>query len=146
MGNARTMKCWNLTYNDAGRWEEVYAVCGRPLSFWQSVKAGGSGSPRGVLVSAPGFLGEQLDETSYVKYCNVQRMHDGGLLYCKIRLEVYGLPIRRSEVLRVERMKRNADAFGILIRIVFRDHRSIDIACDERNAESWQRFLSGVFH
>lgn len=140
------MNCWNLTYNDPGRWEEVYTVCGRPLSFWQSVKAGGSGSPRGVLIAAPGFLGEQLDETSYVKYCNVQRMNNGGLLYCKIRLEVYGLPIAKSQVLRVERMNRKSDAFSVLVRIVLRDHGSVDIACDERNADAWQGFLSGVFH
>ncbi len=142
---ARAMKCWNLTYNDPGRWEEVYAVCGRPLSFWQSVKMGGSGSPRGVLVAAPGFLGEQLNETSYVKYCNVQRMDGGGLLYCKIRLEVYGLPLAKGDVLRVERMQRNADAFAVLIRIVLRNRSQVDIACDDRNADAWQRFLSGVF-
>ncbi len=139
------MKHWNLTYNDPERWAQVYAICGKPLSFWEALKVGGSGSPRGVLAAAPGELGVLLDETSYVKYCNVQRMHEGGLLYCKIRLEVFGLPIRKDAVLRVESSRRNADAFDRQVSIVFRDHQRIDIACSERNVAGWQHFLSEIF-
>lgn len=138
------MQCWNLTYNDAGRWDEVYSICGRPLSFWQTVKKGGSGSPRGVLVAAPGVLGELLDETSYVKYCNVQRMSDGVLVYCKVRLEVYGIPVHRSQVLRIESSRRRADAFEGIVTIVLSDHRRIDIACSTANVSNWQRFLNGA--
>lgn len=139
------MKYWNLTYNVPDRWEEVYAICGRPLSFWETVKMGGSGSPRGVLVGVPGELGELLSETSYVKYCNVQRMSDGGLIYCKVRLEVYGIPVNRADVLRVESSRRQADAFDRQVSIVLRNGRQIDVACSQTNVETWQRFLGSVF-
>ena len=122
----------------------MYAICGRPLSFWQTLKLGGSGSPRGVLVAAPGELGTLLDETSYVKYCNVQRMSSGALLYCKVRLEVYGLPIDASSVLRIESSKREADAFNRQVSIVLRNHIAVDIACSERNVDEWQRFLGAA--
>lgn len=139
------MKCWNLTYNDPERWEQVYTVCGRPLAFMQMLRLGGSGSPRGVLVSAPGHLGDMLEETSYVKYCNVQRMSEGGLLYCKVRLEVFGLPVDRSSVLRVESSRRQAEAFNRQVSIILHNQERIDIACNERNVDEWQRFLGQVF-
>lgn len=145
------MKFWNLTYNDPNRWQEVYAICGKPLNFWQSLKSGGSGSPRGILFDAPGELKTKIGDSSNIKYCNVQRMSGGGLLYFKVRLEVYGIPISSGEVLRVERIVRTAGGsnesgqFACIIRLVFRSQGQIDIGCSEINAAKWQAFLGEVF-
>lgn len=143
------MKYWNLTYNDPKRWQEVYAICGKPLSLWQSIRLGGSGSPRGFLLNAPGDIQDLIDETSNIKYCNVQRMDAGGLLYFKVRLEVYGIPFSSETVLRVEHFKApNTDTHaldvGARIRLVFRDHQHIDIGCSAVNGGRWQSFLGSL--
>lgn len=137
------MKFWNLTYNDPSRWAEVHAISGKPLNFWESLKSGGSGSPRGVMLSFPDG-GELLSETSNVKYCNAQRMRSGVVLYFKVRLEMYGIPLQRGSVLRVETSRRQAESFPCQIRIVLRDHAHIDLVCSEQSVGEWQRFLNSA--
>ena len=137
------MKFWNLTYNDPGRWAEVHAISGKPLNFWETLKSGGSGSPRGVMLTFPGGDG-LLTETSNMKYCNAQRMRSGVVLYFKVRLEVYGIPLQRGSVLRIETSRRQAESFPAQLRIVMRNHSCIDLACSENNAAVWLRFLNAA--
>lgn len=84
-----TMRYWNLTYNDPGRWAEVHAIAGAPLNFFQSIKAGGTGSPRAMLTKSGNVeLDELLDSTSVIKYCNFERTSNGMVMYVRVRLEV----------------------------------------------------------
>ena len=78
---------WNLTYADPDRWQEVYAISGKPLAWWKR-----AGSPRMRLLEGPGPVSAMIEETSDVKWANLQRTQAGAILYFRVRLEVYGLP------------------------------------------------------
>ena len=78
---------WNLTYADPDRWKEVYAISGPPLPWWKR-----SGSPRMRLMQGPPPVSERLDETSDIKWANLQRTQSGAILYFRVRLEVHGMP------------------------------------------------------
>ena len=82
---------WNLTYADPERWKEVYAVSGPPLPWWKR-----SGSSRMRLMQGPQPVGELLEETSDIKWANLQRTQAGAILYFRVRLEVYGVPFAAS--------------------------------------------------
>ncbi|MDA0728534.1 MAG: hypothetical protein O3B70_02665 [Bacteroidetes bacterium] len=78
---------WNLTYADRDRWNEVYAIAGRPLPWWKR-----SGTSRMRLCEGPGPISALLEETSDIKWANFQRTQAGAILYFRVRLEVYGVP------------------------------------------------------
>lgn len=116
-----TMRYWNLTYNDPGRWAEVHAIAGAPLNFFQSIKAGGTGSPRAMLTKSGNVeLDELLDSTSVIKYCNFERTSNGMVMYVRVRLEVYGIPFRNYDLLRVEGLLARGN-MGFGVRIVLRE-------------------------
>ena len=83
---------WNLTYADPDRWAEVYAISGKPLPWWKK-----SGSPRLRLLDGSAEVQALVDETSDVKWANLQRTQAGAILYFRVRLEVYGLPCAAAE-------------------------------------------------
>jgi hypothetical protein len=83
---------WNLTYADPDRWREVYAISGPPLPWWKR-----SGSPRMQLVQGPPPVAKLLEETSDVKWANLQRTQSGAILYFRVRLEVYGMPCSTTD-------------------------------------------------
>ena len=78
---------WNLTYADPDRWQEVYAISGKPLPWWKR-----AGSPRMRLLEGPHQVSAMIEETSDVKWANLQRTQAGAILYFRVRLEVYGMP------------------------------------------------------
>ena len=75
------MRLWNLTYNDPRRWAEVHAISGKPLGFWASVKAGGTGSPRAELVGGSGELDALVGVASDRTGCNFERTAQEGRDY-----------------------------------------------------------------
>ena len=83
---------WNLTYADPDRWKEVYAISGSPLPWWKR-----SGSPRMRLVQGPPAVNALVQETSDIKWANLQRTDSGAILYFRVRLEVYGLHCARKD-------------------------------------------------
>ena len=50
------------------------------------------GQPRMQLVEGPAPVADLLEETSDVKWANLQRTQQGGIVYFRVRLEVYGVP------------------------------------------------------
>ena len=78
---------WNLTYADPDRWQEVYAISGQPLPWWKP-----AGSPRMRLLDGPDPVATMIEETSDLKWANLQRTRAGAILYFRVRLEVYGMP------------------------------------------------------
>lgn len=94
---------WNLTYADSDRWAEVYAIAGKPRPWWKR-----SGSPRLRLLDGSPEVRSLVDETSDVKWANLQRTQSGAILYFRVRLEVYGVPWTRKEI-QVEWAERDND-------------------------------------
>lgn len=83
---------WNLTYADPDRWQEVYAISGKPLPWWKR-----AGSPRMRLLEGPSPVSDMIEETSNVKWANLQRTQSGAILYFRVRLEVYGMPCASAQ-------------------------------------------------
>lgn len=122
-----TMRYWNLTYNDPGRWAEVHAIAGASLNFFQSIKAGGTGSPRAMLTKSGNVeLDELLDSTSVIKYCNFERTSNGMVMYVRVRLEVYGIPFRNYDLLRVEGLLARGN-MGFGVRLVLREGGAVHL-------------------
>jgi len=82
---------WNLTYADPDRWKEVHAISGQPLPWWKR-----TGTPRMRLLRGPDPLSSMIEETSDVKWANLQRTQTGAILYFRVRLELYGMPCARA--------------------------------------------------
>jgi hypothetical protein len=83
---------WNLTYADPDRWQEVYAISGKPLPWWKR-----AGSPRMRLLDGPDPVLAMIEETSDVKWANLQRTQAGAILYFRVRLEVFGMPCASTQ-------------------------------------------------
>lgn len=137
-----TMRYWNLTYNDPGRWAEVHAISGAPLNFFQSIKAGGTGSPRAVLVkSGISELDELLAATSVIKYCNFERTANGMVMYVRVRLEVYGIPFRNYDLLRVEGLLARGNV-GFGVRLVLRDGGEVELEVKQEHQKKLMAWLN----
>ncbi len=137
------MRCWNLTYNDPGRWAEVHAISGKPLSFFAGIRAGGTGSPRATLLHLPGDMNELLLETSNAAHCNIQRTAQGGILFFKVRLELYGIPINFENIsyIRSEIQEDRTDVFTLQ----FKSGGYIMFQSTFSNRDSWNGFLEKTF-
>ena len=48
--------------------------------------------PRMRLLEGPSPVSDMIEETSNVKWANLQRTQSGAILYFRVRLEVYGMP------------------------------------------------------
>ena len=131
-----------MTYNDPGRWAEVHAISGAPLNFFQSIKAGGTGSPRAVLVkSGISELDELLAATSVIKYCNFERTANGMVMYVRVRLEVYGIPFRNYDLLRVEGLLARGN-FGFGVRLVLRDGGEVELEVKQEHQKKLMAWLN----
>ena len=93
---------YNLTYNNPERWREIHAICGEPLSLWENLKIGGSGSPRLWVHSCPEPMQDILDETADRQICNIQIMSRGLIFRFRSRLEAYGIPIAWTNLESIE--------------------------------------------
>ena len=94
---------WNLTYNDPGRWREVEAISGKRFGIWkgmiQTLKGKPIGSTRTRLLSCsnhPSFE-KLLGSSDTRRGLNFESTSDGVIAFFKVRLELYGTPIRRGE-------------------------------------------------
>ena len=99
---------WNVTYNDAQRWEQVHLIAGKRIPWAQSItdsiRGRTVGSPKLDLVGVEGLkelerLRLSLNHRTSV---NFQRTTEGVIAYTKVRLEVYAVPIRFPEIISVD--------------------------------------------
>lgn len=140
------MRLWNLTYNDPRRWAEVHAISGKPLGFWASVKAGGTGSPRAELVGGSGKLRELVGVASAMTGCNFERTANGAILYFRSRLEVYGAPFRKGEISGITSVADGHDAL-LTIWCGWTDAEgemqsgSVDMRCAKATAHRMEAYI-----
>ena len=103
------MMVWNVTYNDPGRWREMYGGAGPKWGWMEgliaTVKGCPIGSPKLHLESVDGL--PELEHggagQQQLTPINFQRTQAGAVAYSKVRLEVYGIPFRWDEVQSTER-------------------------------------------
>jgi len=94
---------WNVTYNDPGRWREVYGISGPRLSWREGIQATLKGFPLGSpkldLERIEGLpelqaLRDALNDRTDI---NFLRTEAGLIAFTKVRLEVYAIPIQNGE-------------------------------------------------
>jgi len=113
---------WNVTYNDPGRWRDVYAISGPRLSwvegFSDTLKGFPVGSPKLELKGIDGLTELQnlragLNDRTHINFLRTK----GGLIaFTKVRLEVYAIPIRNTEW-RVERIIDASNCVQLVMHI-----------------------------
>lgn len=94
---------WNVTYNDPQRWQEVYAISGARMAGLKGVsetlRGRAIGSPVVQLTGCHGLdVFQNLIQTQANRMSlNFMRTKEGIIGFCKVRLEVYAIPIRHGE-------------------------------------------------
>ncbi len=86
----------NITYNDPSIKRKVESLCGRPIGLWESIRRGGVGSPRMVLLQADHGLLDPFDRVEDRRFFSFEIRTEGVLLRCRSRLETLGLPLGKG--------------------------------------------------
>lgn len=66
---------------------------GKPYSFFQNLRMGGSGSPRLKYITGSSALNEALLKVNSSDYCNIELLPNGILLRMNVNTLVYAMPI-----------------------------------------------------
>lgn len=141
------MKFWNLTYNDPDRWREVYEISGKPAGFWKAIRSGATGSPRGVIKTcSSNEMNDLLGATSAIKYCNFQSTEAGAILFVRVRLEVYGLPIRRKTIHSIEFSESKENASWQTMTIINTDDSFVQFDYQKNKHMKMMKFMHRYLH
>lgn len=133
------LKLLNLTYNDPERWQEVRRIAGDDIGFFKSIRLGGTGSPKAMLLEAPPEATSFMQETVDRNHCNIEMRTQGLVLRFRCRQEVYGLVMSRGELLQIEAKPGAGEALHITI-----EHKSGGRCVLEStgfNAAAWRTYL-----
>jgi len=95
------MKIYNLSYNNKELFEEVYAITGKPFGIVGSIRTGGTGSPPLSFHHAPEDVMKIIRQNVDRKYSNIEILKRGIIIRFKSRLENYGVPVNRDDILSI---------------------------------------------
>ncbi len=95
------MQVLNVSYNDPQVKRAVEQACGSPYGFWESVRRGGVGSERILLVDGPASLLEMIDRAEDRGYCSFEARRKGLVIRFRSRLETLAIPIGFEEIREV---------------------------------------------
>lgn len=115
-----TMKIFNLSYNNKELFEEVYTITGKPFGFFGSIRNGGTGSPPLSFYNAPEEVMKIVNQNVDRKYSNIEILKSGIIIRFKSRLENYGVPVNRDDILSIrflEFAEEQNDDFDELLEI-----------------------------
>lgn len=108
----------NISYNDPAVKRRVDGICGKSFGLWESIRMGGSGSPRMLLRDASHGLLDPFDRLEDRRTCSLELRKAGILLHCRSRLETMGLPIGNKSLAEIILRVAGAEQQGeLLIRI-----------------------------
>jgi len=138
------MKVFNLSYNDKERLAEVYAITGKPYGLIRSLRRGGSGSVRGILLDAPGEILKLFEGFSYQRFCNIQEMTNGIIIGFRSRLESFGVPMGFDEIARMDVMDLKDQNGKVVLEIENRQNELIKIEYSRFETSSIHKFISGL--
>ena len=96
------MELFNISYNDPQVRRTVEGICGRSYRFWESVRRGGTGSYRFLLLDAPGPILARIDRVEDRRFCSLEVRPGGILVRLKDRLETLAVPFAWADLLRVQ--------------------------------------------
>lgn len=96
------MELFNISYNDPKVRRAVEGICGRPYSFWEGVRLGGTGSYRFQLLDAPASILARIDRAEDRRFCSMEVRPGGLLIRLKDRLETLAVPFAWTDLVRVQ--------------------------------------------
>lgn len=115
---------------------------GKEFSLWQSIKLGGTGSPR--LFYSKGHLKLDLakDSISGADYSNIQLYPGGILIRMNINTKVYALPLRFSELGRIKLSIDSNDVKNCMLEIEITGFSSLQFNVKYERCQSLIAFLT----
>ena len=88
----------NITYNDPVIKRDIELAVGKPYSFWQSLKMGGTGSQKFIITEASEEIKELLNRENAANYSNIELRPKGIIVGFKSHTNSYGLIIPFSKL------------------------------------------------
>ncbi len=83
----------NVSYNDPKIKRTIHELVGTSYGFVQSIKMGGTGSPRLVIHKASQEITNLLNLNNNINYCNIELRPEGIIIGFRALLESYALVI-----------------------------------------------------
>lgn len=81
----------NISYNDPVIKREIDLAVGKPYSFWQSLKMGGTGSQKFIITNASDEIEDLLNRENATNYSNIELRPKGVIVGFKSHTNIYGL-------------------------------------------------------
>ena len=86
-------------------------------------------------------MDELLSATSVIKYCNFERTANGMVMYVRVRLEMYGIPFRNYDLLRVEGLLARGNV-GFGVRLVLREGGGVELEVKQEHQKKLMAWLN----
>ncbi len=87
------MKVFNTTYNNPKTDKEIETIVGKPFSFIEKIKMGGSGSPRFKLTTSDIKTTQILSYDNNTNFATLEIRKAGVIIYFRAILESYSITI-----------------------------------------------------
>jgi hypothetical protein len=139
------MKFFNISYNDKDVMAEVYAISGRPFSFIERLKKGGTGTPRGVLEVAPAGITRKFDHIRSTRYCSLQEMQEGIMLCFNRRQETFAVPMNHKDIQFIGwNREKEQGSISLSLEIQTNDGDVYQIAYNKGYHQTIKKFLNKI--
>ncbi|MCB2221669.1 MAG: hypothetical protein KQI35_14835 [Bacteroidetes bacterium] len=135
-------KIFHISYRDKDILEEMYTVSGRPYGLLSRLKRGGTGSPRGVFEKAPDTVIKKFGELQSLRYCSLNEMKEGLLIYFNRRHEVFAIPVNRKDILKFDWIDVKNKSNDHLLELRTRSDEHYIIRFNQGYAKAVNRFLA----
>ncbi|NMM50009.1 hypothetical protein [Marinigracilibium pacificum] len=139
------MRLYTLSTYYKEIWDEIYSQVGDPYTFWESLRLGGIGSPRLILVdSTDQDINELIFKTNASKDCNIQLLKQGILIRFRSRNDEYGISIKFNEIakINIKSLKETDQYQGAKIAsVVLTSNERVDLVIRKFEINRFNRFV-----
>ena len=80
----------NVSYQNKSQEQEINELVGMSYTFWESLKMGGSGSQKLIIIDCHEIFDPYLKQLHSTKYCNIELRPKGIGLRFRYKLETIG--------------------------------------------------------
>ncbi|MCX2744232.1 hypothetical protein OO013_10165 [Mangrovivirga sp. M17] len=139
------METFALSTHYKETWDKIKYLYGDTFTFWESLKLGGIGSPRLILINSTDEETQKLiNRTNASKNCNIQLLKNGFLIRFRSKNDEYGIGINFSEikVLKISRFKEDESLEDARIATFFiKPDQKIDLIVRRFELNRFNRFI-----
>ncbi|QCK15114.1 hypothetical protein [Mangrovivirga cuniculi] len=143
------METFALSTHYKETWDKIKYLYGDTFTFWESLKLGGIGSPRLILVNSSDEETEELiKRTNASKNCNIQLLKNGFLIRFRSKNDEYGIGISFNDVkvLKISRFEGDESLDDARIATFFIEaNQQIDLIVRKFELNRFNRFVEKFF-